>query len=171
VNGGQGLLRCAREPADQGKRLYTGPGRPGGQLGGNMEFSWDLLGLPQGEFSRPVNESLAYIQDNPRGIQSVTQIADSVGVNYHTLRSRFRRETRLTMEECLIRSRVYMACQMILEGSKQIKEIAWDVGYHNENQLTRATKKYLGLTPQVMRRHGKITSMVSKGLHQAKQLI
>ncbi|MFH1034822.1 MAG: helix-turn-helix domain-containing protein [Pseudomonadota bacterium] len=134
-----------------------------------MELPLERLGLPRGEFSRAVSESLAVIEDQSRNIQSVTQIAEAVGVNYHTLRSRFRRETRLTMEECLIRSRVLMACAMILGSSKQIKEIAWDVGYQNENQLTRATKKYLGLTPQIIRRHAKLTSMVSRVLHQAKR--
>jgi transcriptional regulator GlxA family with amidase domain len=135
-----------------------------------MELSLEKLGLPRGEFSRAVSESLAVIQDQSRSIQSVTQIAELVGVNYHTLRSRFRRETRLTLEECLIRKRVLLACKMILESSKQIKEIAWDVGYHNENQLTRATKKYLGLTPQIIRRHAKLSNMVCKVLHQARRL-
>ncbi len=135
-----------------------------------MDFSLEKLALPRGEFTQAVHESLAIIQQHCPRIQSVTQIAELVGVNYHTLRSRFRRETRLTMEECLIRNRVCLACRLILESSKQIKEIAWDVGYQNENQLTRATKKYLGLTPQIIRRHAKLSNMVSRGLHQAKQL-
>lgn len=135
-----------------------------------MNLSWDKLELPRGEFSRAVRESLAYIQDDAPSIQSVMQIAQRVGVNYHTLRARFRRETRLTLEECLIRIRVGLACLMILQSDKQIKEIAWDVGYSNENQLTRATKKYLGLTPQIIRREGKLTNMVSQVLQQAKNL-
>lgn len=130
----------------------------------------DRLELPRGEYSPAVRESLAYIEYHAPNIQSVMQVAQRVGVNYHTLRARFRRETRLTLEECLIRNRVGLACRMILHSDKQIKEIAWDVGYQNENQLTRATKKYLGITPNIIRRHAKLTSMVSQVLHQAKSL-
>ncbi|MBI5523255.1 MAG: helix-turn-helix transcriptional regulator [Desulfarculus sp.] len=130
-----------------------------------MDLPLHRLDLPRGEFSRAVRKSLAYIEYHSPSIQSVLQIAQHVGVNYHTLRSRFRRETRLTLEECLIRSRVGLACQMILYGDKQIKEIAWDVGYQNENQLTRATKKYLGLTPHIIRRQARLCGMVNDQLN------
>lgn len=144
--------------------------RAGAEIGGCMDLPLDRLEMPRGEFSRAVRDSLAYIAGHCPNIQSVLQIAQRVGVNYHTLRARFRRETRLTLEECLIRSRVGLACRMILYSDKQIKKIAWDVGYQNENQLTRATKKYLGLTPQIIRRHAKLNNMVCQVLQQAKTL-
>lgn len=89
-----------------------------------MHIPLEDLGLPRGQLLKVVEQSLAIISQQCNRIQSVTQIAYLVGVNYHTLRSRFRRDTRLIMEECLIRNRVFLAYPLILESSKQTKEIA-----------------------------------------------
>lgn len=128
------------------------------------------LSLPAGEFSPPVRGAIDYIGQRAGAIQSVTQVAEHLGVNYHTLRSRFRRETRLTLEQCLIMARVELARGLIVNTDKQIKEIAWDVGYPNENQLTRSMKKYLGLTPQVIRRQHRLSGAASRLLQHAKQI-
>ena len=140
-------------------------------------FGDDLYSLiqqwkqPNGPFSEIVTEVFGYVSQHYGSIKSVTEIASSLGQNYHTLRNRFRREARMTLEELLARVRVVHALELILETDLLIKEIAWEVGYRYEDQLARAMKKWLGFTPQIVRRQHLLTRSISRGLSRARRLV
>ena len=93
-------------------------------------------------------------------------MAVELEINYHTLRVRFRRETRLTLEQFLTRVRVEQALALLDRDDLYIKEIAWEVGFQYEGQLTRAFQKLLGKTPQSIRATNRIQDMIKAGLDQ-----
>ncbi|KMY67004.1 hypothetical protein AAU61_13720 [Desulfocarbo indianensis] len=117
-----------------------------------------------------VQRALRYISLNYKELYSVRQVAAELGLSYHTLRSRFRREVRLTMEDFLSRTRVVQALRLMLSSDLLVKEIAWQVGYRYEEQLSRAMKKLLGRTPHVFRRQHQNRQLIMAGLAKARGL-
>ena len=84
-------------------------------------------------------------------LRTVTDVAREAGVNYHTLRDKFRRQTRMTMAEFLARVCVGEAMRLLRDSDKLVKEVAWAVGYDYEDRLTRAFQKYMDMPPHLFR--------------------
>lgn len=118
--------------------------------------------------SEIVRRAAEYIRLRHASIRRIPQVAVDLEINYHTLRVRFRRETRLTLEQFLTRVRVEQALIMLNREDLYIKEIAWEVGFQHEGQLTRAFQKLLGRTPQSIRVGNRIKGMVEAGLDQMR---
>jgi len=118
-----------------------------------------------------VLQAIAYIEENFSEIRYVTEIANNLGLNYHTLRDRFRRETRVRLKDFLTRTRLKQALKLLMETDKLIKEIAWDVGFRHEGQLVRSFRKYFQTTPQMMRTQARVSVHITKALEHAKELM
>lgn len=123
------------------------------------------------ESSGIIRQALTYVDSHYHAIKKVHEIAIHLGVNYHTLRGRTRRETGFTLEEHLSMSRVAHALNLITNSDLLIKEISWEVGYKYEDLLARSMKKWLGATPQVIRRQSLAYRVVSSGMVKAIKLI
>ncbi len=145
--------------------------RGSGPFGQELRILIRQYRQPKGPFSDTVAEVISHVNQHYGSIESVTEIASALGHNYHTLRNRFRREVRLTLEAFLTRVRVVSALELILETDLLIKEIAWEVGYRYEDQLARAMKKWLGFTPQIVRRQHLLTRSIARGLSRARRLV
>ena len=146
-------------------------GRHSGAFGEDLHNLIKQWKQPKGPVSKMVDEVFHHVNKHYGSIKSVTDIASALGHNYHTLRSRFRREARITLEEFLARVRVVRALELILETDLLIKEIAWEVGYRYEDQLARAMKRWLGFTPQLVRRQHRLSRSISRGLARARRFI
>ena len=133
----------------------------------NLEKS---LEKPEG-LTPSVDLAWEIIQTDYARLESVAQVAKFSGVNYHTLRRKFRRQTRLTLESCLAIRRVLAAVELIQTTGMLIKEVAWEVGYDQEHQLTRAVKRRLGFTPQVLRGNTRLSGIVDSSTERARALI
>lgn len=120
--------------------------------------------------SEIVRRAAEYIRRRHASIRRIPQVAVDLDINYHTLRVRFRRETRLTLEQFLTRVRVEQALVLLDRDDLYIKEIAWEVGFQHEGQLTRAFQKLLGRTPQSIRAGNRIRGMVEAGLDQMSMI-
>lgn len=120
------------------------------------------------DYHPEVIKAIHYMSDNYIEIKSIPEVASAINVNYHTLRDRFSRETRITLEGFLIRTRLNAALGKLADKSRLIKQIAWDVGYEYEDQLTRAFRKYLNTTPQMIRVQSDFSQGISKALNKIK---
>ena len=118
-----------------------------------------------------VRAAWGHMRGHHAQLTSVTQIADALGVNYHTLRDRFRRETSFTLEDGLCLVRVRQALRLMADPALVLKEIAWETGFAGEDALTRAVKKWLGLPPQIVKRKMLRDAMVRLGLRGARNLL
>ena len=134
-------------------------------------FTGALLSLNLGTCSTEVMQAIAYIEENFSEIRHVSEIANNLSLNYHTLRDRFRRETRLRLKDFLTRVRIIRALKLLTETDKLIKEIAWEVGYNHEGQLVRAFRKYLEMTPQIIRTQDRVSHHITEALELAKELM
>lgn len=168
---GRGFLSAGSGPAKTPVFIMKQQGGDPGAFGEDLRILIQQWNQPNGPFSKMVAEVFHHVNEHYGSIKSVTGIASDLGHNYHTLRSRFRRETQMTLEEFLARTRVVRALELILETDLLIKEIAWEVGYRYEDQLARAMKKWLGFTPQIVRRQHLLTRSIARCLSRARRFI
>jgi transcriptional regulator GlxA family with amidase domain len=121
----------------------------------NSEKPCDLcLGGEKDSYSREVEKAIRYMEKNFQYIDSISEIASHVDMNYHTLRDRFRRETKICMKEFLICVRVQHALFLLNNKNMLIKEIAWSVGFWHEKQLSRTFQKLFNRSPRALRAVG-----------------
>jgi len=116
-------------------------------------------------------QAIHFIETEYERIESVRDIAEHINMNYHTLRERFRRETRLRLKDFLTRTRIDKAVEQLTDSNRLIKEIAWEVGFKHEGQMIRSFRKYLNTTPQNIRTNGRIALRLKKALSLGRSLI
>gem|GEM_PF-3896676 len=80
-------------------------------------------------------------------IQSITEIAEKVGMPYSQLRKLFPRFTGMSLGAYLHRVRVLKSKRLIRIGFK-LYRVSKEVGYHDEIALIRHWKHILGITPR-----------------------
>ena len=89
---------------------------------------------------------------HPVSAQAMADLACFSVSAFHRL---FRRHTRMTMVEYLVRLRIGRACSLLIGTSKPIALIALDVGYTNLSLFNRQFQKAKNETPrEFRRRHG-----------------
>jgi YesN/AraC family two-component response regulator len=74
-------------------------------------------------------------------------MADTVGLDPIYLGSLFKRQTGMTMRECLIHVRVRNAENLLRTGKFKVKEIAGRCGYNDALYFYKQFKKITGLAP------------------------
>ena len=102
------------------------------------------------KWSLEVKSAILYMEEKYQSIRSVQEIAGNLSISYNTLRTKFRRETRLTLIDYLTRLRLKRALELFT-SDKLLKEIAWEVGYSDENQFIRAFIRVFNKRPKEVR--------------------
>lgn len=113
-----------------------------------------LLTAPERERSySPLFDQLASYMDEhyQESDLSLTKLADLFNVGTATISREFKKNTEGTFLEYLHRQRIAAAKTLIRTTDIPLKEIALEVGYDNVLTMTRAFKKYEGLTPGAFR--------------------
>jgi len=121
------------------------------------------------DLSPLVLSAIQFINKRYHKIDSVQDISTGLSVNYNTLRVKFRRETKQTLKEFLTRIRLKRALALFPEN-KQLKEIAWEVGYGDENQFIRAFRRIYKTKPNEIRRRNMISQRTDDVLDWIDQL-
>jgi AraC-like DNA-binding protein/quercetin dioxygenase-like cupin family protein len=98
-----------------------------------------------------VGETLA--RPNP-----LLEAAARLGLNYDSLRHRFRRETGLAPKRFLLELRIQRAKQLLLISRLSVKEIAATVGFSDAHHFSRCFTERMGLSPLHWRRHPRLCS-------------
>lgn len=71
--------------------------------------------------------------------------------NYESLRHRFKRTYGLSPNAMRLKLRMQLAQNLLAEGNKSIKEVAFSVGYLRQQEFTRAFIKHCSVTPSQWR--------------------
>jgi AraC-like DNA-binding protein len=108
---------------------------------------------------------------------SVEGLAKQVGWTPEHLSRSFARHLGLSPKETIVRRRIDRACQLLLYGHKSIKEIAYEVGYTDENYFCRVFKTTKAVTATEYRakhynpRYGDLAPFIDgDSLYPANQL-
>jgi transcriptional regulator GlxA family with amidase domain len=78
-------------------------------------------------------------------------LAGGVGVSREHLAREFRRATGETLGAFLRRQRVLEAAWMLRESDRPISRVAAAAGFVDQSHLTRQLRRYLGVTPGMLR--------------------
>jgi AraC family transcriptional regulator len=100
---------------------------------------------------RRVKAALGFIEENFASDVSLEDLRGATGLNATQLISVFRRATGTTPYAYVIRRRLKEAANLLRGGNIPISQISLEVGFSDQQQMTRAFRKYLGMTPGSLR--------------------
>ena len=95
-----------------------------------------------------VDRVLNHIHSHFAELITISQLADIAALSPSGLHRTFRRHTRQTISQYLIRLRIGRACALLSSGSTPIGVIAGEVGYDSLANFTRQFKALKGTTPR-----------------------
>ncbi len=92
-----------------------------------------------------------YIDSNYQKSISLEEVAEEIGISSYYLSKLFKDRFQVTFMEYLKNTRIQKATELLLDGNKPLKEIAFDVGYKDPNYFSTAFKKEIGMSPREYR--------------------
>ena len=103
-----------------------------------------------------IHRVLDYLHDHYASALSIPELAETACVSVSAFHRMFRRHTRCTALDYIVRLRVGHACALLMEGKLTVSAIAERVGYTSQALFNRQFKAQKGLTPSAFRRqHGR----------------
>ena len=96
-----------------------------------------------------------YIRNNYQKDIDVNTIAENVGISYSRLRRMILEEFGINIVDYINTLRIEQAKKLLLETTDTVVEIARQVGYNNEQSLTRYFKKIEGSSPGEYRKNNR----------------
>lgn len=97
--------------------------------------------------SRLVNKVRAEIEARYTEPITVQELADGQQITQSYLSSLFHEETGVTLSQCIAEKRLEHACRLLRETDMLVKSIAAESGYGQKQNMIRAFKRHLDLTP------------------------
>lgn len=93
-----------------------------------------------------------YIETHYREDLSLEQLADFVQLSPYYVSKLFKEEFQMSFIDYLTKCRIDAAKELIRKGEKSLKEIAFEVGYHDPNYFSRVFKKVCNLSPSAYKK-------------------
>lgn len=94
-----------------------------------------------------VGKALAFLHRQPAHPWTIASLANEVGLSRSVLAERFRHYLSDTPIGYLTRWRLQLAAHALVSTSKNVAEVAGDVGYESEPSFNRAFKREFGVPP------------------------
>jgi AraC family transcriptional regulator len=101
---------------------------------------------------RSLQQAIAYINEHLAGELSIAEIADEIDMSQYYFSRLFKESTGLSPYQYVISQRIKKAQTLLKTTSLSILEIATQVGFSNQNQLTIQFRKSIGTTPSNYRK-------------------
>ncbi len=86
----------------------------------------------------------------PRESLNIDDVSESLGMNARSLQRRLAKRG-VTYSKLLAETRLNQAVGWLENNDKPIIEIAYDLGYRDSSNFTRAFRRHVGVPPQVFR--------------------
>ncbi len=107
--------------------------------------------VSQGYYERMVEQVAAYIRENYRDA-SLEKAAVLVGLSPSHLSRTFKEKNGMGFSELLMQVRMEKASEMLADVRCKSYEVAYEVGYDNPKNFSRAFKTYYGKSPSEYRK-------------------
>jgi len=104
------------------------------------------------DFSAPIREALIYIKNNYHRELNLSLVAHQVGLSKNHFCSQFKEETGYNFVAFLHKTRIELACKMLLNSELLIVEIAEKVGYLDSKYFAKVFQKYMNCSPTTYRK-------------------
>ncbi|CAM3383567.1 AraC family transcriptional regulator [Marinicrinis lubricantis] len=99
-----------------------------------------------------ITRALEYIEQHLSDPITVDGLAHAVGWTHEHFSRTFVRHIRRTPREMIIQRRIERACQLLLYSDESIKDVAFAVGFNDENYFSRVFKTVKGMTATQFRK-------------------
>lgn len=103
------------------------------------------------QYTPSTAKAVAYIKKNYATIQSVSQVADHVGLNPDYFCHLFKRDTGVTFSQFLKTTRMNMAIWLLNNTNLKFYEISERIGYTNQSYFSKLFKQQFNMTPYEFR--------------------
>jgi len=123
------------------------------------------------EISKDTADALKYIEINYKIIRNVVEIATNIGCNYNTLRYKFYKDLRITLEQYLINFRIKNSCELLESSDMLVKQIAYEVGFRDEISFIKQFKERRGVTPRLYRSNIRFKKFAKHILERIRKII
>jgi two-component system response regulator YesN len=98
-----------------------------------------------------INQALNYIEENYSKDLSLKKVSDEVGLSLYYFSHLFKEEIGESFVTYLNKLRIRKSKLLLINSNFNIAEIAYKVGYNDQNYFTRVFKDYEDLTPSEFR--------------------
>lgn len=119
-------------------------------LAGRAAAQPSAMWMPVGQ-SDTVQSALHLTEARMAEEISFRDIAAEVGTTERTLARRFQDEIGMPWRDCLRRLRMIRAVEALADPTRQVTQIAMDVGYSSSSAFNAAFLKFVGQTPSAFR--------------------
>jgi AraC family transcriptional regulator len=115
----------------------------------NRQSSSEVIRRVSGRLSRhALREVEEYIHAHLDHNIALADLADAAHLSEFHFARLFRQTTGLPPHQFVIHQRVERAKQLIAEGRLSLAQVAFEVGFSDQSQLTRHFKRLVGVTPK-----------------------
>ena len=106
------------------------------------------MGIPVGEHVREVH---GYVRAHMTEKITVSEIAQSCGLNASYLNTCYRAQTGESVSACIRRMKIERAAELLCGTDHSLAEICAMLGYFDQSHFSRAFKAVTGMTPGAYR--------------------
>ena len=103
--------------------------------------------------SSPVDQAIAYMEQNYYLDLDLSMISDLISMNSSYFSSLFKKKTGLNLINYLQNVRIEKSKQLLLNSNQKLYEISEAVGIPNVKYFCKLFKDYTGVTPSEFRKH------------------
>lgn len=111
-----------------------------------------LIAVKEDDLVRPVRLAKNYIRQHYQEPLTLEEVADKVGLTQSYFSSLFKKETQVGFARYLMSERMEAAKEMLRETNLSVKEICYQVGYHDVKHFTHIFEKSVGVKPAAYRK-------------------
>ncbi|HEX9061971.1 MAG TPA: AraC family transcriptional regulator [Clostridia bacterium] len=104
--------------------------------------------LKENIYDAYIKQAVDYIKRNYSCDITIDSVAKQVCISRKYLSKIFKEALNISPKEFLIKYRMSKACELLVNSSRTISEIAYDVGYNDFRSFTKAFKKSMGVSPR-----------------------
>jgi two-component system, response regulator YesN len=126
----------------------------GSLLKEEMELSAQQSGQDREQILRVIDRAKTWIKERYHQELSMEQVADYVNLNPFYFSKLFKKHVGETFIDYLTRLRINKAKDLIGREELSLKEVCYEVGYHDPNYFSRVFKKVTGISPSEYRNFG-----------------
>ncbi|HEY9059760.1 MAG TPA: helix-turn-helix domain-containing protein [Pseudobacteroides sp.] len=107
-----------------------------------------MINLKENAYDVYIKQAVDYITKNYPYPININSVAKQICISRKYLSKIFKEALNISPKEFLIKYRISKACEFLINSSRTINEIAYDVGYNDFRSFSKAFKKSIGVSPK-----------------------
>ena len=106
------------------------------------------------ETAEDIHQALLFIHENYQNDIRSEDVAQAINWGYSRFRKVFLQQTGMTPYQYIQETRIKQSKFLIMNTTKPLKEIAYDVGFNNPDYFSTAFRRITGISPMEFRKEG-----------------